>query len=188
MRAILAGGPKHGAIYEVRDRRDLIFAVNFPPGQIFIPGAAIRPPKPNRLMHPRRYQEWKNWKSPTPPECAELAFEKIVYRMKWQNPAENSAIYWYYGAITPPPDTANEIFHYIFNVYQEAGGANYNSFKGFHWEMGRDWYVAIHRAVLSNAPTLGFEYENDTLVGLPVKVIATSGAPRIVEDERIEVI
>ena len=195
MRAILAGGPKHGDIIQVSTRRDLVFAVNFPIGPLFIPGDPVRPPKPSWKKYIFRYYEWamayddwKYWK-PVTFAFSDVTFEQIVYRLKWHNPATNEAIYWYEGMATAPFSSASEIFHYLYDRMTEIRRANYGNLDGYHWEMGHDWHGAIWRATMNSFYATAMEHrEVDMLIGMPVEVTGPRGAPRIVKDERIEAI
>lgn len=194
MRAILAGGPKHGDIIEVATKRDLVFAVNFPAGPLLIPGEPVRPRKPGWKKYIFRYYEWaraydawKYWK-PVDFIFKDVTFEQVVYRIKWHNAGTNEAIYWYEGTATAPFETANEIFHYLYDRIQEAR-RNYPTLDDrYHWEMGHDWFGAIWNAAVANGSFMMERRETDMLVGLPVEVTGERGAPRIVKNQRVEAI
>lgn len=195
MRAILAGGPKHGDIIEVATKRDLVFAVNFPAGPLLIPGEPVRPRKPGWKKYIFRYYEWaraydawKYWK-PVDFIFKDVTFEQVVYRIKWHNAGTNEAIYWYEGTATAPFETANEIFHYLYDRMAEIQRSNYGNLGGYHWEMGSDWFAAIWNATLNRPSAMSMERRgDDMLLGIPVKVTGPAGAPRIVKDERVEAI
>lgn len=195
MRTILAGGPKHGDIIQVATRRDLVFAVNFPEGPLFVPGDPVRPPKPSWHKYIFRYYEWAKaydkWKywEPMAPVFRDVTFEQIVYRLKWHNPGTDEAIYWYEGTATAPFASPNEIFHYLFDRMTEVQRVNFGNLDGYHWEMGHDWHAAIWNATMASGYAAAMERrEVDMLTGLPVEVTGPRGAPRIVKDERIEAI
>jgi hypothetical protein len=187
VRAYLAGGPKHGAIYEISNYNDLLFAVSFPVGQLFFAAQPPRPQKPEWWQpwkfpeYSRKLKEWNEWE---PPIYHDVTFEQIVYRRKWKL-SDGDAIYWYEGTATAPFDTPNEIFHYLWQRRSEWQHANHGIFKDCHWEMGHDWYRAVWNTVFAGQPLVQPGMDGGMLVGLPVEIKGPAGAPRIVKDEEV---
>jgi hypothetical protein len=168
MTGILAGGPQHGRRVATGDATTLAFPELTP-----APAQSPRPPwwrfRARRRWHPRAWQ---------PPEMS-----TVLYQANGET-GDGLRIFWYQGRDIPPPADSKELMCALADAWATVHLADRHR-PGVHWVMGRDWWTALKRTTAGpDEDEDEWEPEpGDTVLGVPITVTGSRGAPRIVTEE-----